>query len=316
MNKCNDLEKEIIDIQESHTRDTEEWKKFQADLQTAVRVANDFMTEAEEKMNRMKDDCALNKDREAQLVEEIDRLKKKLTAQGLTFNNSEQNKENEDYYTTSTTTTNTVKSLSDGIEIPINSVVLTPLQLNNPDNNNSSITNSFNKMSLNYRHNSSGQLTSLSSAQDEFPQHQTNSTQIILATPYVPTHKHKPDFLSEKLEPTFTTKKTINPVKATSSSSLMDSANAFQNHFGTNSDALANLVKQYGVSKRNALIKWCQERLSSYTDIEIKNFSSSWNDGLAFCALLHSFIPNKLDYAQLKLENNPVSCHICKLKQE
>ncbi len=43
MNKCNDLEKEIADVQESHTRDTEEWKKFQADLQTAVRVANDFM---------------------------------------------------------------------------------------------------------------------------------------------------------------------------------------------------------------------------------------------------------------------------------
>ncbi len=43
MNKCNDLEKEISDVQEGHARDTEEWKKFQADLQTAVRVANDFM---------------------------------------------------------------------------------------------------------------------------------------------------------------------------------------------------------------------------------------------------------------------------------
>ena len=30
-------------MQENHARDTEEWKKFQADLQTAVRVANDFM---------------------------------------------------------------------------------------------------------------------------------------------------------------------------------------------------------------------------------------------------------------------------------
>lgn len=301
MNKCHDLEKEIVDIKESHTRDTEEWKKFQADLQTAVRVANDFMTEAEEKMNRMKDDYALTKDREAQLNEEIDRLKKKLTAQGLTSNYSKQNKENEDtsYYT------NTVKSMSDAIEIPVNNVVLTPLQLNNPDNN--SITNGFNKMSLNYRHNSSGQLTSLPS-QDEFAQRQTNSAQIILSTPYIPS-KPKTDFLSADSNNTETSviKKTINPVKATSSSSLMDSANAFQSHFSNNSDALANLVKQYGVSKRNALIKWCQERLSSYADIEIKNFSSSWNDGLAFCALLHSFIPNKLDYEQLKLENNPVS---------
>ena len=37
------MEKEIAEAQENHGRDTEEWKKFQADLQTAVRVANDFM---------------------------------------------------------------------------------------------------------------------------------------------------------------------------------------------------------------------------------------------------------------------------------
>ena len=42
-NKCHGLEKEMAEAQEIHVRDTEEWKKFQADLQTAVRVANDFM---------------------------------------------------------------------------------------------------------------------------------------------------------------------------------------------------------------------------------------------------------------------------------
>ncbi len=71
-----------------------------------------------------------------------------------------------------------------------------------------------------------------------------------------------------------------------------------------NSDVLSNLVKQYGVSKRNALMKWCQERINEYKGVEIKNFSSSWNDGLAFCALLHSYMPNKLDYEELKRENN------------
>ena len=42
--KCNDLEKEIAECQEDHVRKADDWKKFQADLQTAVRVANDFMT--------------------------------------------------------------------------------------------------------------------------------------------------------------------------------------------------------------------------------------------------------------------------------
>jgi hypothetical protein len=76
-----------------------------------------------------------------------------------------------------------------------------------------------------------------------------------------------------------------------------------------NTDALANLVKQYGVSKRNALMKWCQERLVNYKNIDIKNFSSSWNDGLAFCALIHSFMPDRIDYDILRQENNPVSLH-------
>jgi len=71
-------------------------------------------------------------------------------------------------------------------------------------------------------------------------------------------------------------------------------------------DALALLVKQYGVSKRNALIKWCQERLIDYKGIEIKNFSSSWNDGLAFCALIHSYLPNKIDFESLRHDNNSV----------
>ena len=38
------MEKDLADAQENHGREKDEWKKFQADLQTAVRVANDFMT--------------------------------------------------------------------------------------------------------------------------------------------------------------------------------------------------------------------------------------------------------------------------------
>ena len=101
-------------------------------------------------------------------------------------------------------------------------------------------------------------------------------------------------------------KKSSSSTKTTSSSSLTLDSNLINSNSG-NADALANLVKQYGVSKRNALIKWCQEKLSAYDNIEIKNFSSSWNDGLAFCALMHSFLPNKIDYELLKQENNPVS---------
>ena len=42
-----------------------------------------------------------------------------------------------------------------------------------------------------------------------------------------------------------------------------------------------------------------------YKGVEIKNFSSSWNDGLAFCALMHSFLPTRIDYEQMRNESNP-----------
>ena len=58
-----------------------------------------------------------------------------------------------------------------------------------------------------------------------------------------------------------------------------------------------------GGSKRNALLKWCQNKTSGYKNIDITNFSSSWNDGLAFCALLHTYVPDRVPYNELDKEN-------------
>ena len=38
-------------------------------------------------------------------------------------------------------------------------------------------------------------------------------------------------------------------------------------------------------------------------NIEIKNFSTSWSDGLAFCALIHHFYPDSFDYTKLEGKN-------------
>lgn len=54
-----------------------------------------------------------------------------------------------------------------------------------------------------------------------------------------------------------------------------------------------------GGSKRNALLKWCQNKTVGYRNIDITNFSSSWNDGLAFCAILHSYLKDKIPYDTL-----------------
>uniref|UniRef100_U5EFR0 Putative paramyosin n=1 Tax=Corethrella appendiculata TaxID=1370023 RepID=U5EFR0_9DIPT len=63
-------------------------------------------------------------------------------------------------------------------------------------------------------------------------------------------------------------------------------------------DPLNALVKNGG-SKRNALLKWCQNKSVGYRNIDITNFSSSWNDGLALCAIMHSYLPNTIPYDTL-----------------
>lgn len=63
------------------------------------------------------------------------------------------------------------------------------------------------------------------------------------------------------------------------------------------------MLAKNGGSKRNALLKWCQNKTVGYRNIDITNFSSSWNDGLAFCAILHSYLPDRIPYDTLSPAN-------------
>jgi len=52
-----------------------------------------------------------------------------------------------------------------------------------------------------------------------------------------------------------------------------------------------------------AILIWCQCRTREYENVKISNFTSSWSDGLAFCALIHHFFPQAFDMAGLSKEN-------------
>ncbi|XP_061762643.1 smoothelin isoform X4 [Nerophis ophidion] len=58
----------------------------------------------------------------------------------------------------------------------------------------------------------------------------------------------------------------------------------------------ANSIKQM-------LLDWCRAKTRSYEHVDIQNFSSSWSDGMAFCALVHNFFPEAFDYSSLSPTN-------------
>merc|ERR1712058_199522 len=72
----------------------------------------------------------------------------------------------------------------------------------------------------------------------------------------------------------------------------------------------AGLAIELGITRKKslspqmeAILIWCQCRTRNYDNVEIRDFTSSWASGLAFCALIHFFFPNAFDYKALKSEN-------------
>ncbi|TRY99266.1 hypothetical protein DNTS_022824 [Danionella cerebrum] len=57
------------------------------------------------------------------------------------------------------------------------------------------------------------------------------------------------------------------------------------------------------VTSTQSLLEWCQDVTKNYRGVKITNFSTSWRNGLAFCAILHHFHPEIVEFSSLEPHN-------------
>jgi len=62
-------------------------------------------------------------------------------------------------------------------------------------------------------------------------------------------------------------------------------------------------LSEDGLSAKQGLLLWCQKKCEPYKNVKIDNFTTSWQDGLGLCALIHRHRPDLINYESLTKDN-------------
>lgn len=62
------------------------------------------------------------------------------------------------------------------------------------------------------------------------------------------------------------------------------------------------------VSTSEDLLTWCKTVTKGYHGVRVTNMTTSWRNGMAFCAIIHHFKPELIDYESLSPSNIKGNC--------
>nr|XP_036215252.1 cytospin-A isoform X4 [Bactrocera oleae]XP_036215254.1 cytospin-A isoform X4 [Bactrocera oleae]XP_036215255.1 cytospin-A isoform X4 [Bactrocera oleae] len=304
--KLNATEKQLEEEVKLRKQEAEEWQQFQSDLLMTVRVANDFKTEALSAREQLVLDNKTQKEKIRLLEQQIEKLTK------------QQMQQNETQQSVLTTVQQEMASRRSKIGSSLNrqdsrlsvKTLIESIENNKPKveetESHYSSTSSLNSATPEITSNLLPPVIGNNAANNDWTENSTttiNSSSInsITNSNTVNNIPAKGPLREQQQQTPATTTQTslvsnlhhFSGLNSVSSKSLLS---------GERKDPL-NMLAKNGGSKRNALLKWCQNKTVGYRNIDITNFSSSWNDGLAFCAILHSYLPDRIPYDTLNPTN-------------
>ncbi|KAJ8342882.1 hypothetical protein SKAU_G00328100 [Synaphobranchus kaupii] len=297
-----ELEKQLKALSKQMKDETEDWRRFQADLQTAVVVANDIKVEAQQELRALRRRLQEEQEHSAKLAGELELLQGSRSKGEETGSSEGDGAPHWCGISMSQTSPSmaaehgaTVKSLIKSFDSAVQSGPGHTVQVHSSPRSPLS--------GIPVRTAPAAAVSPIQRLSSIKPLSKTLEKRINLGDF---SHPDKLSGPGDELKPSSLMRKSPSLESVIKTPATLSSRTSSFGYPKANSklsverkDPLAALAREYGGSKRNALLKWCQKKTEGYPNIDVTNFSSSWSDGLAFCALLHTYLPAHIPYQEL-----------------